>query len=203
VTFGTLPTAGPPARLTNWEQFEDYMDTLLRAGTIRSIKEVWWDIRPHPDFGTVEVRMFDGVPTLREVGMVAALSQCLVQLFDTQLDRGYTLPSPSAWVVRDNKWRATRYGLDATVITDEAGATAPLRDELYELLRELEPVASRLGCLEELSVAFEVLERGASYERQRAVYARTGDLLSVVDALITEFADDKFCTQGGVGHGRG
>jgi carboxylate-amine ligase len=202
VTFGALPTAGPPNRLTDWKQFEDYMDTLLRAGTIRSIKEVWWDIRPHPDFGTVEIRMFDGVPTLREVGMVAALSQCLVQLFDLQLDRGYTLPAPSAWIVRDNKWRATRYGLDATVITDEAGATAPLRDELYELLRELEPVASRLGCLEELSVAFEVLERGASYERQRAVYTRTGDLTSVVDALITEFADDRFCAQGGAGHGR-
>ena len=134
VTFGALPTAGPPHRLANWEQFEDYMDTLLRAGTIRSIKEVWWDIRPHPDFGTVEIRMSDGVPTLREVGMVAALSQCLVQLFDSQLDRGYTLPCPSSWVVRDNKWRATRYGLDAIVITDEAGATAPLRDELFELL---------------------------------------------------------------------
>ena len=134
VTFGALPTAGPPHRLADWKQFEDYMDTLLRAGTIRSIKEVWWDIRPHPDFGTIEIRMFDGLPTLREVGMVAALSQCLVQLFDLQLDRGYTLPSPSAWVVRDNKWRATRYGLDAIVITDEAGATAPLRDELYELL---------------------------------------------------------------------
>src|ERR1700677_5183714 len=202
VTFGGLPTSGPPQRLQDWKQCEDYMDTLLRTGTIRSIKEVWWDIRPHPDFGTIEIRMCDGVPTLREVGMVTALSQCLVQLFDAQLDRGYTLPSPSAWVVRDNKWRATRYGLDAIVITDEAGATAPLRDEFYELLRELEPVASRLGCLEELSVAFEVLERGASYERQRAVYARTGDLVSVVDALITEFADDRFCTQGGAGHGR-
>jgi glutamate---cysteine ligase / carboxylate-amine ligase len=88
------------------------------------------------------------------------------------------------------------------VITDEAGATAPLRDELYELVRELEPVALRLGCLEELSVAFDVLELGASYERQRAVYAQTGDLLSVVDALVTEFADDGFCTQGGAGHGR-
>ena len=202
VTFGALPTAGPPSRLTDWKQFEDYMETLMRAGTIRSIKEVWWDIRPHPDFGTIEIRMFDGVPTLREVGMVTALSQCLVQLFDQQLDRGYTLPSPSTWVVRDNKWRATRYGLDAIVITDETGATAPLRDELYELLLELEPVASRLGCLEELSVAFEVLERGASYERQRAVYARTGDLVSVVDALITEFADDTFATQGSTGNGR-
>jgi carboxylate-amine ligase len=202
VTFGALPTAGPPHRLTNWKQFEDYMDTLLRAGTIRSIKEVWWDIRPHPDFGTVEIRMSDGVPTLREVGMVAALSQCLVQLFDTQLDRGYTLPSPSSWVVKDNKWRATRYGLDAIVITDEAGATAPLRDELYELLAELEPVASKLGCQDELSVASEVLEHGASYERQRAVYAQTGDLSSVVDALVTEFAEDRFCTHGDGGHGR-
>jgi carboxylate-amine ligase len=205
VTFGSLPTAGPPSKLTDWKQFEDYMETLVRAGSIRSIKEVWWDIRPHPDFGTVEIRMFDGLPTLREVGMVTALSQCLVQLFDLQLDRGYTLPSPSAWVVRDNKWRATRYGLDAIVITDEAGATAPLRDELYELLLELEPVASRLGCLDELSVAFEVLERGASYERQRAVFARTGDLVSVVDALVTEFADDSFAGQpgqGGAGLGR-
>ena len=169
VIFGDLPTAGPPHRLSNWNEFEEYMDTLLRAGTIRSIKEVWWDIRPHPDFGTVEIRMFDGLPTLREVGMVAALSQSLVQLFDAQLDRGYKLPSPSSWVVRDNKWRATRYGLDATVITDESGTTAPLRDELYELLAELEPVASRLGCLDELCVVSEVLEHGASYERQRAV----------------------------------
>src|ERR1700754_3158394 len=134
VIFGGLPTAGPPHLLADWSEFEEYMDTLLRAGTIRSIKEGWWDGRPHPDFGTIEIRMFDGFPTLRKVGMVTALSQCLVQLFDLQLDRGYTLPSPSSWVVRDNKWRATRYGLDAIVITDEAGATAPLRDELYELL---------------------------------------------------------------------
>jgi glutamate---cysteine ligase / carboxylate-amine ligase len=146
--------------------------------------------------------MFDGVPTLREVGMVAALSQCLVQLFDSQLDRGYTLPCPSSWVVRDNKWRATRYGLDAIVITDEAGGTAPLRDELYELVAQLEPIALRLGCLDELSVATEVLEHGASYERQRAVYARSGDLVSVVDALIAEFAEDRFCTRGDGGNGR-
>ena len=202
ITWGALPTAGPPHRLADWKQFEDYMDTLLRAGTIRSIKEVWWDIRPHADFGTVEVRVADGTPTLREVGMVAALAQCLVQLFDVQLDRGYTLPSPSSWVVRDNKWRATRYGLDAIVVVDESGATAPLRDEIYELTRELEPVASRLGCLDELLVANEVLEHGASYERQRAVYQRTGDLLAVVDALITEFAEDRFSTYGDGVHAR-
>ena len=192
VIFGGLPTAGPPHLLADWSEFEEYMDTLLRAGTIRSIKEVWWDVRPHPDFGTVEIRMFDGAPTRHEAGMVAALSQSLVHLFDSQLDRGYRLPSQPSWIIRDNKWRATRYGLDAIVITNAEGATAPLRDELYELFRMLQPVAERLGCASELQVVNEVLERGASYERQRAVMAAGGRLTNVVDALVTEFAEDGF-----------
>ena len=202
IVFGGLPTSGPPQPLTDWTEFEEYMDTLLRAGTIRSIKEVWWDIRPHPDFGTVEIRMFDGVPTLREIGMTAALSQSLVQLMDTQLDRGYKLPTPPAWVVRDNKWRATRYGLDAIVITDDSGSTAPLRDELYELTRELQPVADRLGCGPELGVVSEVLDSGASYERQRAIVTSGGGLGDVVDALVTEFAEDRFVVPGEAAHAR-
>lgn len=200
VIFGELPTAGPPHRLSDWKEFEDYMGTLLRAGTIRSIKEVWWDIRPHPDFGTIEIRICDGVPTLREIGMVAALSQCLVQQLSLQIDRGYRLPSPASWVVRDNKWRATRYGLDAIVITDDSGATAPMRDELYELVRELEPIADRLGCGSELGVVSEVLDQGASYERQRAVMADGGALTEVVDALVTEFAEDRFLCPGEAAH---
>lgn len=192
VIFGTLPRTGPPPLLHDWRQFETYMDTQLRAGSIGSIKEVWWDIRPHPDYGTVEIRICDAVPTLREIGMVAALAQCLVQMFDSQLDRGYKLPYREPWMVADNKWRATRYGLDADVITDGTGSTASLRDEIYELLRDLEPVACRLGCAEELAVADEILRSGASYERQRAVLEREGDLGSVADALVTEFAEDRF-----------
>jgi glutamate---cysteine ligase / carboxylate-amine ligase len=192
VIFGTLPHSGPPLGLPDWKSFEEYMAAQLRAGTIRTIKEVWWDIRPHPDFGTVEIRIADAVPTLREVGMLAALVQCLVHLFDTQLDRGYRLPSRHTWVIADNKWRATRYGLDASIVIDNSGETAPLRDEVYELVRELEPVASRLGCADELLVISEVLESGAPYERQRAVQHAEGGLSSVVDALVTEFAEDKF-----------
>ncbi|GAA4515113.1 glutamate--cysteine ligase [Actinoallomurus oryzae] len=200
IVFGQLPTAGPPHLLADWGEFEDYMDTLLRAGTIRSIKEVWWDIRPHPDFGTIEIRMFDGIPTLREVGMAAALCQSLVELFDHQLDRGYTLPSPATWVVRDNKWRATRYGLDAIVITDDQGTTAPLRDELYELVHELEPIADRLGCAEDLKVVSEVLDHGAPYERQRGIIAAGGSLEDVVGAGITEFREDRFVNPREVTH---
>jgi len=149
----------------------------------------------------VEVRIADAVPTAREVGMLAALVQCLVHLFDTQLDRGYRLPSRAQWVIADNKWRATRYGLDATIVTNDSGSTAPLRDEVFELVRDLEPVAWRLGCAEELAVASEVLEYGAPYERQRAVHSGEGDLTSVVDALVTEFAEDKFVLRGDGGHG--
>ncbi|MQA83332.1 MAG: glutamate--cysteine ligase [Streptosporangiales bacterium] len=200
IVFGSLPTAGPPHQLADWAEFEEYMETLLRAGTVQSIKEVWWDVRPHPDFGTVEIRMFDGIPTLREVGMAVALCQCLVQLFDQQLDRGYRLPSPASWVVRDNKWRATRYGLDAIMITDDSGSTAPLRDQIYELIHELSPIAERLGCREELSVASEILEHGASYERQRAIVDAGGSLEDVVSALITEMREDRFVSPREVAH---
>jgi carboxylate-amine ligase len=203
VIFGTLPTAGPPPHLPHWAAFEEYLETLLRAGTIASIKEVWWDIRPHPDFGTIEIRMFDGIPTLREVGMAAALSQSLVELFDHQLDRGYGLPSPPSWVVKDNKWRATRYGLDARVITDSHGTTVPLRDDLYELVRELGPVAARLGCAEDLDLISEILDKGASYERQRAVIAEGGSLDDVVDMLAAELHGGPTRAQVGVGDGAG
>ncbi|WP_116246010.1 glutamate--cysteine ligase [Nocardiopsis sp. FIRDI 009] len=203
VVFGALPTSGPPPNLSGWSAFEEYLETLLRAGTIASIKEVWWDIRPHPDFGTVEIRMFDGIPTLREVGMAAALCQSLVELFDHQLDRGYGLPNPPSWLVSDNKWRATRYGLDARVITDGHGTTVPIRDDLYELVRELRPVAARLGCAEDLDLVSEILDKGASYERQRAVVAEGGSLDDVVDMLAAELRGGLTRAEVSVGDGAG
>ena len=148
--FEGLPTAGLPYQLGGWDQFEAYMETLITSHTIESIREVWWDIRPHPMFGTVELRIFDGLPTLAEVGTVAALGQCLVELFDKELDKGYTLPTPTGWVVRENKWRAARYGLDADIIVDAHGRTIPVREALTDLVAELSPTASRLGCLDEI-----------------------------------------------------
>ena len=187
--FEGLPTAGLPFTLSGWAQFESYMETLIKTGTIDSIKEVWWDIRPHPTFGTVELRICDGLPTLREVGMVAALSHCLVDSFDRELDKGYTLPTPKGWVVRENKWRAARYGLDAEIIVGEQNRVVPVREALAELVHELGPAAERLGCTQELSVVGEIIDTGASYQRQRAVAAASGgDLTAVVDSLVAEFA---------------
>jgi YbdK family carboxylate-amine ligase len=186
--FEGLPTAGLPQQVEGWDGFERYMETLIRTETIASIKEVWWDIRPHPVYGTVELRICDGLPTIAEVGMVAALSQCLVEMMDREIDKGYTLPTPRRWVVQENKWRAARYGLDATVIKSD-GTVQPVRDALLELVQDLRPTAERLDCADELLTVYEVLDGGASYQRQRAVAAASGgDLTAVVDSLLEEFA---------------
>ena len=186
--FENLPTAGLPYQLAGWPEFESYMETLLSTGTIGSIKEVWWDIRPHPTFGTVELRICDGLPTLHEVGMVAALSQCLVEVLDREIDKGYKLPTPKGWVVRENKWRAARYGMDADIIREDE-STVPVRQALLETAHDLRPIAERLGCAEELARIEQTVAEGSSYQRQRAAAAASGgDLKAVVDSLLAEFA---------------
>jgi carboxylate-amine ligase len=188
--FEGMPTGGLPHQLADWGEFEEYMDTLIRAGAIESVREVWWDVRPHPDFGTVELRICDGLPSLDEIGAVAALTQCLVEQFDTQLDRGYTLPTPAEWVVRENKWRAVRWGLDAEIVVDEQGTVRPVREAITELVEELQPVARKLDCEVELADVGRLLTVGASYQRQRDVAAaHDGDLRAVVDALLAEMRD--------------
>jgi carboxylate-amine ligase len=188
--FEALPTAGLPFQLSGWDAFEKYMDALISSQAIQSIREVWWDIRPHPGFGTVELRICDGLPTLDEIACVAALSQCLVERFDRQLDYGYTLPEPRPWLVRENKWRAARYGLDAEIVVDNTGRVQPLTTAITDLVEDLLPIARRLDCSEELEAVPRLMARGASYQRQRAAAAaNNGDLTAVVDLLLAEMRD--------------
>jgi carboxylate-amine ligase len=188
--FEALPTAGLPYQLSGWDAFEKYMEALISSHAIQSIREVWWDIRPHPGFGTVELRICDGLPTLDEIACVAALAQCLVERFDRQLDHGYTLPEPRPWLVRENKWRAARYGLDAEIVVDNAGKVQPVIDAIHDLVEDLLPIARRLDCRSELETIPKLIERGASYQRQRAIAAEhNGDLKPVVDSLVAEMRD--------------
>jgi carboxylate-amine ligase len=189
--FENLPTAGLPYRLNDWAEFEQFMGTLVNAQAITSIREVWWDIRPHPDFGTVELRICDGIPTLREVAGLAALAQSLVEWLDTLIDRGDTLPVPREWVIRVNKWRAARYGVEAEIIGDDQGTRVPVAQSIRELVEELVPVASRLGCLEELRSNLQVLEHGPSYLRQRRVVEAGGGPVDIVDSLLREMETDQ------------
>jgi YbdK family carboxylate-amine ligase len=187
--FEALPRAGLPYEMSGWDQFERYMDTLVNAQAIQSVREVWWDVRPHPDLGTVELRICDGLPTLDEITVVAALTQCLVEQLDRKLEAGADLAMPEAWVLRENKWRAARFGLDAEILVNDSRKVLPVREALAEITGQLMPIAHTLDCADELRGIDRILTVGASYQRQRAVAeASDGDLTKVVDSLLDEMA---------------
>ena len=190
--FESLPTAGLPYHMENWGQFQRFMRTLVGAGTIRTIREVWWDIRPHPGFGTVELRICDGIPTMDETCAIVALSQSLVVWLSERYNAGLEVPTHRAWTVRENKWRAARYGLDAEIIRDEEGNLVSLRRSLADLVDRLEPTAEKLGCIDDLRRISDICERGTSATRQREVYQTTRDLSKVVDLLVKELRDGTY-----------
>jgi carboxylate-amine ligase len=189
--FESLPTAGLPYQMANWGQFQRFMRTLIGAGTIRSIREVWWDIRPHPGFGTLELRICDGISSLRETASIVALSQCLVVWLAERYNSGLDMFEHHAWTIRENKWRAARRGLEAEIIRDEDGNVMSLRRSIGDIVERLTPTAERLGCGEELKGIEEILERGTSATRQREVFRDTGDLSKVVDLLVDELQSGK------------
>lgn len=186
--FQQLPTNGLPYRMARWEEFEAYATELAEVGMITVPAEIRWDVRPSPRFGTVENRTGDSVPTLAELGCLAALTQSLAEFIARDYEGEREVEDLPPWLVKENKWRAARYGLDAEVITpDRPQRVRPLRDYLAEWLERLTPVARALGCEQELSFAETLATRGASYERQRAAAAANhGDLRAVAELLVAE-----------------
>jgi len=188
LVFQQLPTAGLPWPLLSWAEFEGYLDDMITTGVMADATEVRWDIRPAPRWGTIEVRACDGMSTLPELAAVAALVQVLVERFSRELDAGRTLPTIQPWFIRENKWRAARYGLDATVIVDHDGSQRAVAEHLAELVPQLIPIADELGCPRELAGIRTILEDGSSSARQvRVAEAADGDLQEVVRHLIHEF----------------
>ncbi|SDH16330.1 glutamate--cysteine ligase [Microbacterium pygmaeum] len=188
LVFQQLPTAGLPWPLQDWSEFEGYLDDMVRTGVMADASEVRWDIRPAPRWGTIEVRACDGMSTLPELAAVASLVQALVEHFSRLLDEGRELTVVQPWFVRENKWRAARYGLDARVIVDSDGTQRPVREHLRETMAELADVAVDLKCAREFAGLDTILEQGASYARQTLVAdAAEGDLREVVQHLIREF----------------
>jgi len=185
--FQQLPTAGLPFHFQTWSEFEGFVYDQKKTGIIDHMDEIRWDIRPSPHLGTIEVRIFDGVSNLRELGALVALTHCLVVDLEHRLDVGETLPTMPPWHVQENKWRAARYGLDAEIILDADSNERPVAEDLTGLLNRLEPVAKSLHCADELAMVPDVYQRGASYQRQRRVAEEhDGDLRAVVDALVGE-----------------
>ncbi|HEV7812044.1 MAG TPA: glutamate--cysteine ligase [Leifsonia sp.] len=188
--FQQLPTAGLPWQFGSWANYEEYVNDLVTTGVVTDHSEVRWDIRPSPKWGTVEMRACDGLSTADEVGAVAALIHCLTDRMSGQLDDGEEPVTLQPWFVRENKWRAARYGLDAEIIVSPDGGERLVSDSLRDLVVDLSPVAERLGCLTELETVDVILRKGASYQRQLAVAeANGGSLQAVVSSLTHELRD--------------
>jgi len=188
--FQQLPTAGLPPQLLDWSEYESLVADLTHVGVIDDYTELRWDLRPSPKWGTVEIRFCDGLSTTAEIASLAALAQCLVEELSTRIDAGEQIDRLQPWYVRENKWRAARYGMEAIIIQDSAGNEALVTDDLREILERLTPIAERLGCLEELWGVEAILDRGASYQRQLLVAAdNAGSLKAVVASLVAELRD--------------
>ena len=185
--FQQLPTAGLPFQFQRWSEFEDFAQDQLTTGVIEELSEIRWDVRPSPKLGTLENRVCDGVSNVDELAALTALMHCLVVDLDNRLADGDQLPVMPPWHVQENKWRAARYGLDAIVILDARSRERLVTEDLADLLERLSPVARRLECEPELRAVEDIVAGGASYQRQRAVAARTdGDLRAVVDSVVEE-----------------
>jgi carboxylate-amine ligase len=187
--FEGMPTAGLPHRMLNWGEFQRYMKTLINAGAIHSIQEIWWDVRPHPRFGTIEIRICDGTPDIEDVLSIVALSQALIVYLENLYDHGETLPIHKYWFIKENKWRALRYGLDAEVIHTDNGECRHMREDLKLLVEEVLPFARAHKSEKELLRVIEMADGTGSYERQRQVFSRTNSFKSVVDSVVKEFHD--------------
>ncbi|RUQ12184.1 glutamate--cysteine ligase [Corynebacterium genitalium] len=184
--YQQLPTAGMPYQFESWDEWVDFMRDQQTSGVINHTGSMHFDVRPAAKWGTVEVRISDATSNLRELAAVVALTHCLVVHYDRMLERGEKLPTLQQWHVAENKWRGARYGMDALVITSRGTDEDWVKHELQLLIDELTPVAADLDCVDELNLVREIIERGAGYERQRAIYQRTGDWRDVVDATCAE-----------------
>lgn len=184
--FQQLPTAGLPFQFQEWSEFEAFVHDQKTTGIIDHLNEIRWDIRPSPHLGTIEVRVCDGVSNRRELAAVVALTHCLIVDLSQRLDAGEELAQMAPWLVQENKWRAARYGLDAIIIQNGVCDERLVTDDLADLLVRLAPVAKQLGCSAELASVNEIIERGASYQRQHRVHESAGNLKAVVDAVVAE-----------------
>ena len=180
-----LPRQGVPPEIPSWDALADYLQWGRAAGTIAEPGQWWFELRLHLAYGTVEVRVPDVQATVADTAALAAVVHALVARLAERHDSGEELPVDATWRIAENRWAACRHGLDAGLADLRTGEVRPARERLGALLDELEPVAGRLGCADELDGARALLERNGA-QRQRAVAAERG-LPGLVEWLADEF----------------
>jgi glutamate---cysteine ligase / carboxylate-amine ligase len=181
-----LPTAGLPTALRNWSEYTWLINHLISTGFINTIREIWWDVRPHHNFGTVEVRVCDMPGHLDDVLAITALVQCLVKHLSDEIDEGTYFPGSHPMMMRQNKWRACRYGVKAELVDSFTFETRPVPGLVSDLVRRLWPTAEELGCQEYLHRVLGLADGPTWADRQLAILDETGDPAEVARRLTQE-----------------
>jgi carboxylate-amine ligase len=178
-----LPTAGLPTLMRNWSEYVWLVNHMIDTGFINTIREIWWDVRPHHNFGTVEVRVCDMPGNLTDTLAIAALVQCLVKALSDEIDQGTYQHDSHPMMVQQNKWRAARFGNQARLVDTNTYRVASVAATVERLVEMLRPTAAELGCETYLVDCVRMANRPSAAQQQLDLLAETSQPKEVVRRL--------------------
>jgi len=184
--FKRFPRTGIPGHFDSYHQFQSYVDLLVKTGCIDNAKKIWWDVRVHPFFDTVEVRICDMTTRIDDTVALAALIQAIMGKLYLLYKKNLGFREYARELVEENKWRAVRYGIDGQLIDFGKQAQVPLRELISELLDFVSDAADIFKSQDELDRVRKILQEGTSADKQLAIYEKTASYQAVVDHLISE-----------------
>jgi len=195
MVFAAFPRSGPPPRFRDYADYAEVVGQLEKTGCIADYTHIWWDIRLHPRFGTIEVRVMDAVTRVEETVALTAYVQALVKHYSERFDSGAELPSFHRILISENKWLGARYGLEAPVMDLATGRRnrVPVAQLIRRTLRDIEPHARELGAERELEGIKDILAKGNGADRQLRVFNANRDIVEVASEIAdaTEAAADR------------
>jgi glutamate---cysteine ligase / carboxylate-amine ligase len=184
--FDKFPRTNIPDTFTSWADYESFVNLLVRTNSMDNAKKIWWDVRPHPFFSTVEVRICDIPLRADESLALAALIQATMAKLYKLHSRNQGFRMYSRALIMENKWRAARYGLEGKLIDFGRETEVPAKELMVEYLEFVDDVLDELDSREEVEYIRTMLQRGNGAERQLDVFAKTGDLKKVVEYMVAE-----------------
>ena len=184
--FDKFPRTNIPDTYSSWSDFENFVNLLIKTNCIDNAKKIWWDIRPHPFFSTLEFRVCDIPMRLDETIALAALIQATIAKLYKLHSRNQGFRMYARSLIMENKWRAARYGLDGKLIDFGKETEVPERELIYEYLEFVDDVVDELESRDEINYIHHLLEMGNGAERQLRVFEQTGDFKKVVDYMVEE-----------------
>lgn len=184
--FDKFPRTGIPDFFSSAAEYDEYIDLLVKTNCIDNGKKIWWDIRLHPFFDTIEFRICDVPMRVDETICLAAIMQALVAKIYKLMQQNLNFRPYRRILINENKWRAARYGIEGKLIDFGKQEEVPTHHLIHELLNFIDDVMDDLGSRAECEYALKILEMGTGADRQLAVYQQTGDLKRVVDHIVQE-----------------